>query len=75
MECSAHAKLMPRGEPDPTMIIAPLSANDFIARMKQDRRTNSEPGVQRAAYLEYLKANWDAVSFPFFLVFAAILLL
>lgn len=68
-DCSTHAKLMLRGEPDSTMIIVPLSAKELTDR------TKSETGVQMAAHLEYFKANWDAVSFPFFLVFAAILLL
>lgn len=64
-----------RGKPDPDTIIILLYAKDFIARLKQNCWTNCEPGVQMAAYLEYFKANWNAVSFPFFLVFAPILLL
>lgn len=35
-ECSTQAKLMLRGEPDPTVRIMPLSAKDLIARRKQD---------------------------------------
>lgn len=67
MECSAHAKLTPREEPDPTMIIVPLSAHDLTARMKQDHRTNSEPGVRRAPTLNISKPMGMLSPFPSFL--------